>query len=155
MLLKRADDGGESMQRKGSAVWQGDVKSGQGSLSTESRVLDKTQYSFSARFANGIGTNPEELLAAAHAGCFTMSLSSQLGKACLRPRRPDVTATITLEKVAEHHAITRSHLDPSARVPGAQQLGFDAAVSAAETGCPVSKLFRAEISVDARLDAGF
>src|SRR6202166_2618359 len=143
------------MDRKASAVWTGGLKDGKGTLSTDSGVLKQAQYSFSARFANGIGTNPEELLAAAHAGCFTMSLSSQLGKACLRPQRLDVTATITLEKVGEHHAITRSHLDPSARVPGAQQLGFDAAVSAAETGCPVSKLFRAESSVDARLDAGF
>jgi len=141
------------MQRKANAVWQGDVKSGQGALSTESRVLDKAQYSFSTRFENGIGTNPEELLAAAHAGCFAMALSAQLGKAGLTPQRLNVTATITLEKVGEHHAITKSHLDLLAHVPGAQQSAFEAAVSAAETGCPVSKLFRAEISVDARLDA--
>ena len=141
------------MQRKASAVWQGDLKRGQGSLSTESGVLNKAQYSFSTRFENGIGTNPEELLAAAHAGCFAMALSNQLAQAGLTPRRLDVTATITLEKVGEHHAITKSHLELSAHVPGAQQQAFDTAVSAAETGCPVSKLFRAEISVDARLDA--
>lgn len=141
------------MERRATAVWLGNVKSGQGSLSTESGVLDKTQYSFSSRFANGIGTNPEELLAAAHAGCFAMALSTQLGKAGLIPQTLEVTATITLEIVAGHHVITKSHLDLSAHVPGAQQAAFDAAVSVAETGCPVSKFFRAEISVDARLDA--
>ena len=107
------------MQRRASAVWLGDVKSGQGALSTDSGVLDKTQYSFSSRFANGIGTNPEELLAAAHAGCFAMALSTQLGKAGLAPQKLEVTATITLEIVEGHHAITKSHLDLSAHVPGA------------------------------------
>jgi osmotically inducible protein OsmC len=141
------------MQRKARASWRGDVKNGEGSLSTESGVLNNTQYSFATRFENGIGSNPEELLAAAHAGCFAMALSAQLGKAGLTPRSLEVTATITLEKVGEHHAITKSHLDLSAQVPGATQLAFDAAVKAAETGCPVSKLFRAAISVEARLDA--
>jgi osmotically inducible protein OsmC len=141
------------MQRKASAVWQGDLKRGQGSLLTQSGVLNKAQYSFSTRFENGIGTNPEELLAAAHAGCFAMALANQLGQAGLIPRRLDVTATITLEKVGEHHAITKSHLELLAHVPGAQQQAFDTAVGAAEAGCPVSKFFRAEISVDARLDA--
>jgi osmotically inducible protein OsmC len=140
------------MQRKASAVWLGDVKSGQGALSTESGVLNKTQYSFNSRFADGIGTNPEELLAAAHAGCFAMALSTQLGKAGLTPQRLEVTATITLEIVGGHHAITKSHLDVSAHVIGAPQAAFDAAVNLAETGCPVSKLFRAEISVNARLE---
>jgi len=144
--------GGESMQRKATAVWSGDVKSGKGLLSTESSVLDKTQYSFSTRFENGIGTNPEELLAAAHAGCFAMAVSSQLGKVGLTAERLEAKATITFEKAGEHFAITKSHLDLLARVPGAKQAAFDAAVRAAETGCPVSKLFRAEISVDARLD---
>jgi len=141
------------MQRKATAVWRGDVKTGKGSLSTESTVLENAQYSFSTRFENGIGTNPEELLAAAHAGCFAMALSAQLGMANLTARRLDVTATITLERVGEHHAVTKSHLDLSAQVPGATQQAFDAAVKAAEVGCPVSKLFRAEISVEARLDA--
>ena len=141
------------MQRKASAVWQGDLKRGQGSLSTESGVLNKAQYSFSTRFENGLGTNPEELLAAAHAGCFAMALSNQLGQAGLTPRRLDVTATITLEKVGEHHAITKSHLGLLAHVPGAKQQAFDTSVGAAETGCPVSKVFRAEIPVVARLDA--
>jgi len=140
------------MERKASAVWCGDVKSGQGSLSTESGVLKETQFSFKTRFENGIGTNPEELLAAAHAGCFAMALSAQLGMANLTARRLDVTATITLGG-GEHHAVTKSHLDLSAQVPGATRQGFDAAVKAVEIGCPVSKLFRAAISVDAHLDA--
>jgi lipoyl-dependent peroxiredoxin len=141
------------MQRKATAIWRGEVKSGKGSLSTESTVLKDAQYSFSTRFENGIGTNPEELLAAAHAGCFAMATSSQLGKAGLIPRKLQASATITFEKVGEHFAITKSHLVLVAEVPGASQAAFDAAVEAAEIGCPVSKLFRAEISVEARLEA--
>jgi osmotically inducible protein OsmC len=145
-------EGGEEMKRKASAVWRGDVKTGKGSLSTESTVLKDAQYSFSTRFENGIGTNPEELLAAAHAACFAMAVSSQLGKVGLRPEKLAATATITFEKVGEHFAISKSHLDLLAQVPGANQSIFEAAVKAAETGCPVSKLFKAEISVDARLE---
>jgi osmotically inducible protein OsmC len=141
------------MQRKATAIWRGEVKSGKGSLSTESMVLQDAQYSFGTRFENGIGTNPEELLAAAHAGCFAMATSSQLGKAGLIPRKLQASATITFEKVGEHFAITKSHLVVVAEVPGASQVAFDAAVKAAEIGCPVSKLFRAEISVEARLEA--
>jgi osmotically inducible protein OsmC len=141
------------MQRKATAVWRGDVKTGKGLLSTESTVLENAQYSFSTRFENGIGTNPEELLAAAHAACFAMAVSSQLGKVGLKPEKLAATATITFEKVGEHFAISKSHLDLLAEVPGATQQAFDAAVKAAETGCPVSKLFRAEISVEAHLDA--
>jgi lipoyl-dependent peroxiredoxin len=141
------------MQRKASAVWTGDVKSGKGWLSTESTILKGAQYSFSTRFENGIGTNPEELLAAAHAGCFAMAVSSQMGKAGLKPEKLEARATITFEKVGEHFAITKSHLELTAHVPGASQAKFDAAVKAAETGCPVSKLFKAEISVEARLEA--
>jgi len=140
------------MERKATAVWQGDVKSGKGLLSTESRVLKEAQYSFSTRFESGIGTNPEELLAAAHAGCFAMAVSSQLGKAGLKPEKLEAIATISFEKVGEHFAITKSHLDLLAQVPGASQAKFDAAVNAAQTGCPVSRLFRADISVDARLE---
>jgi len=140
------------MQRKATAVWRGDVKGGKGLLSTESATLQEAQYSFSTRFENGIGTNPEELLAAAHAGCFAMAVSSQLGKAGLKPEKLEAMATITFEKVGEHFAITKSHLDLTAQVPGASQTKFDAAVKAAKIGCPVSKLFRAEISVDARLE---
>jgi len=114
--------------------------------------LEDTQYSFSTRFENGIGTNPEELLAAAHAACFAMAVSSQLGKVGLRPEKLAATATITFEKVGEHFAISKSHLDLLVQVPDANQSIFEAAVKAAETGCPVSKLFKAEISVDARLE---
>ena len=141
------------MQRKGSAVWQGDLKTGKGALSTDSGTLKQTQYSFSARFENGVGTNPEELLAAAYAGCFTMALSGQLGNAGLKAERLETSCTITLEKVGDAFSITKSHLDLVARVPGADKAKFDAAVKAAETGCPVSKLFKAEISVNARLEA--
>ncbi len=129
------------MQRKGSAVWQGGLKDGKGTISTDSGALKQTQYSFSTRFENGIGTNPEELLAAAHAGCFTMALSAQLGNAGMTASKLETTSTISLE----------SHLDLVAHVPGADKAKFDAAVKNAETGCPVSKLFKAEISVSARL----
>src|SRR5258705_2695059 len=140
------------MERKATAVWRGDMRSGRGSLSTESTALHEAQYSFGTRFENGAGTNPEELLAAAHAGCFAMAVSSQLGKIGLRPERLEATATITFEKVGEHFAITKSHLNLFAQVPGASQAKFDAAVNAAQTGCPVSRPFQAEISVDARLE---
>ena len=146
-------EGGEGMKRRASAVWRGDVKTGKGLLSTESTVLVDAQYSYSTRFENGIGTNPEELLAAAHAACFAMAVSSQLGKVGLRPEKLAATATITFEKVGEHFAISKSHLDLVAQVPDANQSAFEAAVKAAETGCPVSRLFKAEISVDARLES--
>lgn len=140
------------MQRKASAVWQGDLKKGKGTISTESGTLKQTQYSFSTRFENGVGTNPEELLAAAHAGCFTMALSAQLAGAGIVAERLETACTITLEKVGDAFAITKSHLDLVASIPGADRAKFDAAVKAAETGCPVSKLFKAEISVTARLN---
>ena len=138
------------MQRKASAVWQGGLKDGKGTLSTESGVLKQTQYSFSTRFENGIGTNPDELLAAAHAGCFAMALSGQLGEAGMVAKQLDTTATITLENVGGF-TITKSHIDLIADIPGADKAKFEAAVHAAEKGCPVSKLFKAEISVSAKL----
>jgi osmotically inducible protein OsmC len=141
------------MDRKASAVWQGGLKDGKGSLSSTSGVLASTPYSFGTRFESVPGTNPEELIAAAHAGCFTMALSAQLGNAGMTAERLETTATVTLEKVGDGFSITRSHLDLVARVPGADQAKFDAAVKAAETGCPVSKLFKAEISVNARLNS--
>ena len=141
------------MQRKASAVWQGDLKSGKGTLSADSGVLKQTAYSFHSRFENGIGTNPEELLAAAHAGCFTMALSAQLGGAGMTAQKLETTATITLDKVGEGFSVTKSHLDLVATIPGADKAKFDAAVKAAETGCPVSKLFNAEISVSAKLNS--
>jgi osmotically inducible protein OsmC len=139
------------MQRKASAIWQGDLKSGKGAISTDSGTLKNTQYSFSTRFENGVGTNPEELLAAAHAGCFTMALSAQLGGAGLTATKLETTCTISLEKVGENFTITKSHLDLVADIPGADKAKFGAAVKAAESGCPVSRLFKAEISVSSQL----
>jgi osmotically inducible protein OsmC len=141
------------MQRKASAVWQGGLKDGKGTLSADSGVLKQTPYSFAQRFESAPGTNPEELLAAAHAGCFTMALSAQLGAAGMTAERLETTATVTLEKVGDGFSITKSHLDLVAKIPGADKAKFDTAVKAAETGCPVSKLFKAEISVNSRLDA--
>ena len=139
------------MQRKASAVWQGDLKTGKGSISTDSGTLKQTQYSFSTRFENGVGTNPEELLAAAHAGCFTMALSKQLEVAGMVASKLETACTISLEKVGEGFSITKSHLDLVATIPNADKAKFDAAVKGAETGCPVSKLFKTEITVSARL----
>ena len=140
------------MQRKASAVWQGGLKDGKGTITADSGIFTKTPYSFGTRFESTPGTNPEELLAAAHAGCFTMALSAQLGNAGITAERLETTCTITLEKVGEGFSITKSHLDLVARLPGADRQKVDAAIKAAETGCPVSKLFKAEISVTARVE---
>ena len=141
------------MRRKASAVWKGGLKDGQGTISTDSKVLSETQYSFSTRFEDGIGTNPEELIAAAHAGCFSMALSGQLGKAGLTAESIHTTATVRLEKVAEAFAITSVHLEVTARVPGADQQAFETAANNAKAGCPVSKVLNAEITMEARLEA--
>ncbi|HUO29503.1 MAG TPA: OsmC family protein [Bryobacteraceae bacterium] len=140
------------MKRTASAVWQGDLKQGKGQISSASGVLSNTQYSFSTRFENGIGTNPEELLGAAHAGCFAMALSGQLGAAGLTAERIDVTATISLEKTESGFAITESHLDLKAKVPGADQAAFEKAAANAKAGCPVSKLFNTKITLTATLE---
>lgn len=139
------------MQRKASAKWSGGLKDGKGTISTESGVLKETQYSFSTRFENGIGTNPEELLAAAHAGCFAMALSNELGTAGIVPSSLEATATISLENVSGGFAITKSHIDLIADIPGVDKEKFEAAVNTAKKGCPVSKLFNAEITVTAKL----
>src|SRR5438034_7704229 len=141
------------MQRKGSAVWQGGLKDGKGTVSTESGVLRQTTYSFSSRFENGSGTNPEELLAAAHAGCFTMAVSGQLASAGLTAETLETTCSIKLEKQADGFAITESHLDLKAKIPGASQEAFDKAVQAAKTGCPVSKLYKTNITLDSKLNS--
>jgi lipoyl-dependent peroxiredoxin len=141
------------MQRKASAVWQGNLKSGKGTISTASGVLKDTQYSFSTRFENGVGTNPEELIAAAHAGCFSMALSAQLGEAGLTADRIDTTATVTLEKTAAGFEVTSSHLDVRAKIPGASQSAFDTAAHNAETGCPISRLLKAKITMTATLES--
>jgi osmotically inducible protein OsmC len=139
------------MQRVASAKWQGDLKSGKGTVSMASGTLSNTPYSFHSRFEQGAGTNPEELLAAAHAGCFTMALSAQLAGAGLKAENLETTCTISLEQKDGGFAITESHLVLKATVPGASKEAFNTAVHAAETGCPVSKLFNTKITVDATL----
>jgi len=140
------------MQRKASAVWQGNLKGGKGTISTASGVLKDTQYSFSTRFENGVGTNPEELIAAAHAGCFSMALSAQLGEAGLTADRIDTTATVTLEKTAAGFEVTSSHLDVKAKIPGATQAAFETAAGNAKAGCPISRLLNAKITMTAALE---
>jgi osmotically inducible protein OsmC len=142
------------MQRKGSAVWKGGLKDGKGTVSTASGVLSETQYSFSTRFENGVGTNPEELIAAAHAGCFSMALSAQLNNAGLNPERISTTAAVSLEKQEGGFAITAVHLEVRARVPGASNEAFTKAAENAKAGCPVSKVLNAKITMDAKLEAG-
>lgn len=139
------------MQRKATAIWHGDLVSGRGEVSTESGVLKQTQYSFKTRFENGSGTNPEELLAAAHAGCFAMALSNELSKQSLTPEKLEAQATLSLEKMGEGFSITKSHIDLVAYIPNGDKEKFEIAVKSAETGCPVSKLFKAEVSVSAKL----
>jgi osmotically inducible protein OsmC len=141
------------MKRKASALWQGNLKDGKGTISTDSGVLSDTQYSFTSRFAEGKGTNPEELIAAAHAGCFSMALSNELGGAGLTPASISTTAAVTLEKTAAGFTITAVHLDVTARVPGASQQAFEAAASAAKSGCPVSKVLKADITMNAKLES--
>ncbi len=141
------------MKRTANAQWRGDLKSGSGTMSTATGVLSNAPYSFRTRFENAQGTNPEELLAAAHAGCFSMALSAQLTQAGLPPESIETSCEISLEKQADGFAITESHLEVKARVPGASQEAFDKAVQAAKTGCPVSKLYKTNITLDARLES--
>src|SRR5258708_21531649 len=136
------------MNRNGSAVWRGGLKDGKGTVSTQSGVLKDAQYSFSTRFENGIGTNPEELIAAAHAGCFSMALSGQLGNANLTASEIATTATVTLEKGEQGFAVTKVHLVVDADVPGASQEQFATAAAAAKAGCPISQLLKAEITME-------
>jgi len=140
------------MQRKGSAVWNGGIKDGSGKLSTESGALSETQYSFSTRFEDKKGTNPDELIAAAHAGCFSMALSGELNKAGFKPESINTTATVTVEKVDSGFAITAVNLDVRARVPGATSENFHAASENAKSGCPVSKVLNATITMNAVLE---
>jgi osmotically inducible protein OsmC len=139
------------MQRVGSAHWSGGLKDGRGTVSTQSGVLNQTQYSFSTRFENGVGTNPEELIAAAHAGCFTMALSAQLGNSGMTAESLDTKATVTLDKTDAGFSITAVHLEVTAKIPGADQAKFDAAAQAAKAGCPVSRLLKADITMNATL----
>jgi osmotically inducible protein OsmC len=134
-------------------MWQGDLKAGKGTISTESGVLQQTQYSFGTRFENGAGTNPEELVGAAHAGCFSMALSGQLGAAGMTAQSIETTAAVTLDKVGDGWEVTKVHLDVTARIPGADQAAFETAAKNAKEGCPISKLFNAEITMDAKLES--
>ena len=141
------------MKRKASAVWRGGLKDGKGTISTDSGALSDTQYSFSTRFEEGKGTNPEELIAAAHAGCFSMALSGQLGNAGLKAESINTTASVTLEKTDAGFTITAVHLDVTAKIPGAEQQAFDTAANNAKTGCPISRLLKAPITMEARLQS--
>lgn len=141
------------MQRTGTAHWSGGLKDGRGTVSTQSGVLHQTQYSFSTRFENGTGTNPEELIAAAHAGCFSMALSGQLGNSGMTAESIDTKATLTMEKTDAGFTITAVHLDVTAKIPGADAAKFDAAAQAAKAGCPVSRVLKANITMDAKLAA--
>jgi len=140
------------MLRKGSAVWRGGIRDGRGTVSTESGVLSEAQYSFATRFEDGKGTNPEELIAAAHAGCFSMALSKQLGDAGMTAESINTTAAVRLEKSDAGFSITKVHLDVTARIPGADPAAFEAAADKAKAGCPVSRLLNAEITMDAKLE---
>lgn len=139
------------MQRTASAHWSGGLKDGKGTVSTQSGVLSQTQYSFSTRFENGAGTNPEELIAAAHAGCFSMALSAQLGSAGMTADSIDTKATLTLDKTEAGFTITSVHLDVKVKIPGADQAKFDEAAQSAKKGCPVSRVLNANITMDAQL----
>lgn len=140
------------MQRTASAVWNGALKDGKGSISTQSGMLSDAPYSFVTRFENQKGTNPEELIAAAHAGCFTMALSAQLGTINFTPQSLRTTAAVTLEKLDAGWTISKIHLDVSANVPGISASAFDSAAASAKANCPVSRLFKAEITMEARLE---
>jgi len=140
------------MQRTASAAWSGGLKDGKGSISTQSGVLSDTQYSFGTRFENGKGTNPEELIAAAHAGCFTMALSAQLGTMNFTPQSLRTTATVTLEKLEAGWTISKIHLDVKAQIAGISADAFQSAAASAKANCPVSRLFKAEITLNASLE---
>jgi lipoyl-dependent peroxiredoxin len=139
------------MQRKASAMWKGGLKDGKGTVSSTSGVLSNTPYSFTTRFENTPGTNPEELIAAAHAACFSMALSAQLGEAKLTPESISTSATLTMDKLDAGWTITAVHLDVAAKVPGASAEAFNTAAQNAKAGCPVSKVLNAKITMDAKL----
>ncbi|HEX4154499.1 MAG TPA: OsmC family protein [Acidobacteriaceae bacterium] len=140
------------MDRSASAVWHGGLKDGKGTISTQSGTLKDTQYSFSSRFESGVGTNPEELIAAAHAGCFSMALSAQLTEASYTPDSIETTAAVTLDKTADGPTVTKIHLTTRARIPKIEKAKFDELAKKAKEGCPISRLLKAaEITLDAQL----
>ena len=141
------------MQRNASAHWTGGLKDGKGTLTAPGGVLKNTPYSFHTRFESEPGTNPEELIAAAHAGCFTMALSAQLGNAGMTAQALDTTASVTLEKTDAGFTITAVHLQVKAKIPGADKSKFDAAAKNAKEGCPISRLLNAKITMDAQLES--
>jgi osmotically inducible protein OsmC len=140
------------MERTASAVWNGSLKEGKGTITTQSGVLSDAPYSFVTRFENGKGTNPEELIAAAHAGCFTMALSAQLGTMNFTPQNLRTSAKVTLEKLDAGWTISKIHLDVSGRVPDISASAFESAAASAKANCPVSRLLKAEITMDAHLE---
>lgn len=139
------------MQRKASAEWKGGLKDGKGTVSSASGILSNTPYSFTTRFENTPGTNPEELIAAAHAACFSMALSAQLGEKNLKADSIATSATLTMEKLDTGWTITAVHLDVTAKIPGANAEAFNTAAQNAKAGCPVSKVLNAKITMDAKL----
>jgi osmotically inducible protein OsmC len=141
------------MKRKASAVWNGSLKEGKGTMSTASGLLENAQYSFGTRFEEGKGTNPEELVAAAHAGCFSMALSAQLTNAGTPPERIDTTATVTFEKTEPGFTITSVHLQTVGKVPGATEQSFQTAAENAKAGCPISRALNAKITMEAMLES--
>jgi lipoyl-dependent peroxiredoxin len=143
----------EMMKRKGSARWSGTLKEGSGTVSTGSGLLRDAQYSFGTRFEEGEGTNPEELIAAAHAGCFSMALSGQLTEGGSPPESIETAATVTLEKTEAGFSVTKVHLEVIGKVPGATEESFEKAANNAKSGCPISRLLNAEINMDARLES--
>jgi len=140
-----------SINRKASAAWNGSLKEGKGTISTPSGVLKGTAYSFGTRFENNPGTNPEELIAAAHASCFSMALSAQLGNAGMTPESVETTASLTMEKLDAGFTITAIHLNTTAKIPGGDKAKFETAANNAKTGCPISRLLNAKITMDAKL----
>ena len=140
------------MERTASAAWNGTLKQGKGTISTQSGVLSDAPYSFITRFENGKGTNPEELIGAAHAGCFTMALSAQLSTMNFTPQSLRTAAKVTLEKLDAGWTISKIHLDVSARVPGISASAFETAAASAKANCPISRLIKAEITMDAHLE---
>lgn len=141
------------IKKSGSAYWHGSMKEGGGTISTQTGVLKEAPYGFKARFEDGPGTNPEELIGAAHAGCYSMALSMILGMAGLTAESIRTTATVSLDKDGDGYAIKAVHLDVTAKIPGADQAAFEQATAAAKAGCPVSKLLKADITMDAKLEA--
>jgi osmotically inducible protein OsmC len=140
------------MKRKASAVWNGDLKTGKGSVSTESKALSNALYAFVTRFENQVGTNPEELIAAALASCFSMALSAQLGEAGFKPQKIEVSVTVNIDKLETGWTVNEVHLQVKADVPGADQTSFEKSAQAAKTGCPISRLLNTKITMDAQIE---